>query len=74
MATITEVANKFFEACETGRGWDGCQAFCTPDASFQAQSEPLASMKTLQEYADWMKGLLSFMPRWAIHCKKLCHG
>jgi predicted ester cyclase len=62
MATITEVADKFFEACETGKGWDGCQAYCTPNASFAAQSEPLTNIRTLKEYADWMKGLLSFMP------------
>jgi predicted ester cyclase len=62
MATITDVAHRFFEACETGKGWDGCQAYCTPDASFAAQSEPLAEIRTLKDYADWMKGLLSFMP------------
>jgi predicted ester cyclase len=62
MSAITEVASKFFEACETGKGWDGCQAWCTPDASFTAQAEPLANVKTLREYTDWMKGLLSFMP------------
>ena len=62
MSTITNVANRFFEACETGKGWDGCQAYCTQDASFAAQAEPLADIKTLREYADWMKGLLSFMP------------
>src|SRR5262249_47105791 len=27
-----------------------------------AQAEPLAEIRTLQGYADWMKGLLSFMP------------
>ena len=62
MSTITNVANRFFEACETGKGWDGCQAYCTQDTSFAAQAEPLADIKTLREYADWMKGLLSFMP------------
>jgi predicted ester cyclase len=62
MSTITDVANQFFIACETGKGWEGCHAYCTPDASFSAQSEPIADVKTLREYADWMKGLLSFMP------------
>lgn len=62
MPTMTETARRFFEACETGKGWDGCRAHCTPDAGFSAQSEPLADIKTLQAYADWMKGLLSFMP------------
>ena len=25
MSSITEVANKFFEACDTGKGWEGCK-------------------------------------------------
>src|SRR5690348_18248971 len=62
MANITAIAERFFEACETGKGWEGCQAYCTGDASFAAQSEPLANVKTLREYCDWMKGLLTFMP------------
>jgi predicted ester cyclase len=62
MSSITAVAEAFFAACETGKGWEGCKAYCTPDASFVAQSEPLANVHTLQAYADWMKGLLTFMP------------
>jgi predicted ester cyclase len=62
MSGITAVAEGFFAACETGKGWEGCKAYCTPDASFVAQSEPLANVHTLQAYADWMKGLLTFMP------------
>jgi predicted ester cyclase len=62
MSNITAVAKQFFEACETGKGWEGCRACCTPDASFSAQAEPLADVRTLRGYADWMKGLLSFMP------------
>ena len=62
MATITETAKAFFEACEAGKGWDVCQAYCTPDASFAAQAEPLAETRTLKDYAEWMKGLLTFVP------------
>ena len=40
MSNITAVAQAFFAACEAGRGWEACRAFCTPDASFAAQSEP----------------------------------
>lgn len=47
MANITAIAERFFEACETGKGWEGCQAYCTSDASFAAQAEPLADVKTL---------------------------
>ena len=62
MTPITGIARKFFEACETGKGWDGCKAYCKPDATFSAQAEPLADVKTLQQYTDWMKGLLTFIP------------
>ena len=62
MESITETAREFFEACETGRGWEGCSSYCHPDATFSAQAEPLAELKTLNEYTEWMKGLLTFVP------------
>ena len=62
MPSITETAHDFFDACETGKGWAGCQAYCAPDASFAAQAEPLADTRTLADYCDWMAGLLTLMP------------
>lgn len=62
MATITETAKAFFEACETGKGWAGCSAYCQPNASFTAQAEPLAEVRTLQDYTEWMKALLTYIP------------
>jgi hypothetical protein len=61
MASITEVATAFFTACEAGKGWDGCKAYCRPDATFSAQVDGLADLKTLQQYAEWMKGLLTIL-------------
>jgi steroid delta-isomerase-like uncharacterized protein len=61
-SAITETALRFFEACETGEGWEGCRAFCAEDATFAAQAEPLADVRTLKDYAEWMKGLLGLMP------------
>ena len=61
MASITEIAEQFFKACEDGEGWDGCKAYCTADATFAAQAEPVADIQTLHEYTDWMKGLLTLM-------------
>ena len=49
MSNIAAVAKQFFEACETGKGWEGCQAYCTPSASFSSQAEPLAEISTLQK-------------------------
>ena len=62
MASITEIAGKFFDACETGKGWEGCKQYCKPDATFSAQAEPLAEIATLQQYTEWMKGLLTPIP------------
>jgi steroid delta-isomerase-like uncharacterized protein len=62
MGSITNIAEAFFEACETGKGWEGCAAYCTPDATFSAQAEPLAEVKTLAQYADWMKGMTTVFP------------
>ena len=62
MSAITNIAEAFFSACESGMGWDKCQAFCKPDATFSAQAEPLLDFKTLQQYTDWMKGLLAMLP------------
>jgi steroid delta-isomerase-like uncharacterized protein len=60
--SITTVAEAFFDACETGKGWEVCSAYCTPDATFSAQAEPLLAVKTLADYTTWMKGVLTFMP------------
>ena len=62
MSSIASVAKDFFEAIDTGKGWEACKAYCTPSATFSAQAEPLAEIRTLEEYAEWMKGLMGFMP------------
>lgn len=38
MSSIKEQAEKFFDACETGKGWDGCRQYCQPQATFSAQA------------------------------------
>jgi predicted ester cyclase len=60
--SIRDVAEDFFDACETGKGWKVCSAYCTPNATFSAQSEPLLDVKTLAQYTDWMKGMLTVLP------------
>jgi len=62
MASISSVAEAFFAACETGKGWEGCRASCAPDASFSAQAEPLLDVKTLEQYTEWMKAILTILP------------
>ena len=45
MSSITEAAQAFFDACDAGKGWEVCSAYCTPDATFTAQAEPLMEVK-----------------------------
>jgi predicted ester cyclase len=62
MRSIKDQAKQFFEACETGKGWEACKEFCHPDASFSAQAAALADVNTLEGYTDWMKGLFTPVP------------
>jgi len=62
MSSIKEQAEQFFDACETGKGWETCQNFCHPDASFSAQAGALADVDSVESYTEWMKGLLTPVP------------
>ena len=55
-------AMRFFEACETGKGWESCKEYCHGDATFSCQADALAEVRTVAAYADWMKGLLTPIP------------
>ena len=61
MSSIRDVAELFFEACETGKGWQGCEQYCHPGATFAAQTDALADVTTLEAYTEWMKGLLTIL-------------
>ena len=60
--SISETAMAFFDACETGKGWELCQAWCHAGASFACQADTLAEITTLAAYTEWMKGLLTPVP------------
>jgi predicted ester cyclase len=62
MASIKETAEKFFDACETGKGWQACKSYCHPDATFSCQAEALAEVNSLEGYTEWMKGLFTPVP------------
>lgn len=57
-----KTALAFFDACETGKGWEVCQQWCHENASFSCQADALADTTTLSAYTDWMKGLLTPIP------------
>ena len=62
MASMADVADRFFKACETGQGWSACREYCAPDATFSAQAEPLADVTSLEAYTEWMKGIFGPIP------------
>ena len=62
MSNILEQAKLFFEACETGKGWEGCREYCHSDATFSAQSGALSEINTLEGYSEWMKNLFTPVP------------
>ena len=57
-----ESARQFFEACETGKGWEGCKAFCHANATFSSQTGALSEISSLEGYCEWMKNLLIPIP------------
>lgn len=62
MTSIKDTAEHFFDACETGKGWELCGEYCHSDATFSSQAGALAGIETLEGYTEWMKGLLTPIP------------
>jgi predicted ester cyclase len=61
-ASTPETAERFFDACENGKGWEACQPYCHPGATFTAQADALADIATLEAYTEWMRALLVLLP------------
>lgn len=62
MSSIRETAWEFFDACETGGGWEACSEYCHPGATFSAQATALEGIETLEAYTEWVKDLLTPLP------------
>ena len=62
MSAIIGPARKFFDACETGQGWEACASYCHPGATFSAQTDVLADISTIEQYSEWMKGMFTPVP------------
>jgi len=62
MSSIRETADKFVNACETGKGWEVCRQYCHPGATFSAQADTFADVDTVEGYTEFMKAILSPMP------------
>lgn len=52
-----ENAVKFFRNCEGAKGWEACKEYVADNATFNAQSEPMAELTQVKEYVDAMAGL-----------------
>ena len=66
-----EKAMEFFQTCEEGKGWKDCKKYCTDNASFSSQAEPLKDISTLEAYADWMSGIYTPMPNAGYEIKSI---
>lgn len=55
---LHKTAFEFFDACDSGKGWEVCAQFCHDNAGFSAQCGVLADIKTLEGYVDWMRDLM----------------
>jgi hypothetical protein len=54
--TSYAAALKFFEACESSEGWEGCKQYVVDEAAtFKVQAAALKEITTIQAYAEWMK-------------------
>lgn len=59
---MKQTALEFFDACETGRGWQVCRQWCTPDATFSSQTDLFGETETLEAYTDAMAHMLEPLP------------
>jgi predicted ester cyclase len=57
--SMKEIAAQFFDACETGKGWEACRQYCHPSATFANQGHTFEGIETLEGYTEAMKGLLA---------------
>ena len=60
--SMKDTALAFFDACETGQGWQACQVYCHDDASFSSQTDMFGETTQLSDYTDSMAHLKPTMP------------
>ena len=65
MSAIAGVAERFFDACETGKGWVGCERYCRPGATFSAQSDALQGIDTRHMTKIWNDTITMQQLGWA---------
>ena len=62
--SMSETAMTFFDACETGKGWEVCKEWCTDGATFSCQADALAEITTLpmKDAAQFSPSACSLLP------------
>ncbi|SMO95988.1 ester cyclase [Ruegeria faecimaris] len=60
--SISETAMAFFDACETGKGWNVCKTYCQDGATFTCEADALADISTIEDYTAWTAGILTPIP------------
>jgi len=62
MTTIETTATSFHHACMTGKGWQECQQYCSPDATFTHEGEMFADIHSLEAYAAFLENAFTPVP------------
>jgi len=74
---IKDNANNFFEACETGKGWNVTKKYVSSELSpFNSEvtdslpGPPLSKVNTIKDYSEWMVGVIEeFGPKATVEIK-----
>lgn len=60
--TPFENATRFFDNCESMRGWEACKDLVADNAEFYCQAQALAEITAVKDYVDWMNGFSAIAP------------
>ena len=76
---MEKTAKEFFDACESGKGWEGTKAYVVnEDSSFDAQVTDalpfpkLSAVKTIKGYTEWMAVVVDALKEKATFEVKAC--
>lgn len=62
MNAMVTIADRFHDACMGGEGWEACQHYCLPDATFAHEGALLTDVRTLEAYTEQVKAMLVPIP------------
>jgi len=62
MTDIETIAKSFHHACTSGQGWQACQEYCTPDATFEHEGTMFADIQSVEGYAAFIQSVFTPVP------------